>query len=294
MSFNTEQSLNQIISLASKKLDQAELFFGHGTDNAWDEACWLVETLAQRHGYNQLDPGMYLDQALLAEIRELLRLRVELKKPLAYLLNEAWFAGLPFYVNEKVIIPRSPIAELIKNHFTPVLKEDPLSILDLCCGSGCIGIACGLEYPDAELVLADLSSEALTVAEINLGRYEMRKSAQVVESNLFDNISDRFDIIISNPPYVSKEEYESLPAEYGHEPALALVSELDGLAIPLDILKKADEHLNPGGVLVLEVGFSWQSLLDLYPDAPFLWFEFEHGGEGVLALSKEQLSEYTF
>lgn len=294
MLFNTKQTLKQIVTLTSKKLEQADLCFGHGTDNSWDEACWLIETLVRREGYEEINEEIKFNVAVLERLQALLSRRVSEKIPLAYLLNEAWFAGLAFYVDDRVIIPRSPIAELIKNRFKPLIKRDPNSILDLCCGSGCIGLASALAFPDSTVSLADLSEEALVVAAINSEKHFLSHRVELCQSSLFDELEGTFDLIISNPPYVGDAEYQSLPAEYKYEPAMALLSENNGLALPIQILNQAADFLSDEGVLVLEVGNSWQALANLYPDAPFLWLEFEHGGEGILSLTREQLKNYEF
>ncbi len=297
MLFNTKQTLKQIIKIASKKLKQADLHFGHGTDNAWDEACWLVEAIVKANGEDKIEAEMSLDGLVLNQLQNVLDRRIEEKIPLAYLLNEAWFAGQPFYVNDKVIIPRSPIAELIKNRFIPFLKNKPAAILDLCCGSGCIGLASVMEFPEAKVVLVDLSEEALQVAAVNIERHHLNHRSHIQQSDLFDGLDGlegSFDLIISNPPYVGEKEYLSLPEEYKHEPAMALLSGQNGLELPVKILKRAADYLSADGILILEVGNSWKYLMDLYPDAPFLWLEFENGGEGILALSYSQLRKYKF
>lgn len=297
MLFNTKQTLKQIVTIASKELDHADLFFGHGTDNAWDEACWLVETIVKANGVDKIEAGMTLDDEVLRQLQMTLDQRIEEKVPLAYLLNEAWFAGQPYYVNDKVIIPRSPIAELIKNRFIPLLKRDPTLILDLCCGSGCIGLASLMAFPEAKAVLADLSEEALQVASINAEKHHLVHRSFIRHSDLFKGLEEMkgsFDLIICNPPYVGETEYMSLPAEYKHEPAMALLSEQNGLKLPIDILRHSADYLSTDGILILEVGNSWELLMDLYPDAPFLWLDFELGGEGVLALSHTHLLKYKF
>lgn len=294
MLFNTDQTLKQIVTLASKELDKAGLFFGHGTDNSWDEACWLIETLMVREGHEVISEEIKLNEATLDQLQALLSRRVSEKVPLAYLLNEAWFAGLPFYVDDQVIIPRSPIAEIIKNRFEPLIKGDPNSILDLCCGSGCIGLASAIEFPESTVMLSDLSAEALRVAAKNSEKHNLNHRVNIQKSHLFDEVNGAFDLIVSNPPYVGENEYQTLPDEYKHEPAMALLSENNGLALPIEILRKAPNYLNEEGVLVLEVGNSWQALRDLYPNAPFLWLEFEKGGEGILSLTKKQLQDYEF
>lgn len=294
MLFNTEQTLKQIITLASKELEQEEIFFGHGTDNAWDEVCWLLESLLRKAGIQTFTENTQLDDSILRKFQQLLEQRIVERKPLAYLLNEAWFAALPFYVDERVIVPRSPFAELIQNRFDPLLAEEPKRILDLCCGSGCIGLATALAFPDAKIELSDLSSDALEVTAINIAKHHLGSRCEAVQSDLFSKLQGSYDLILSNPPYVGIQEYQDLPAEYKQEPAMALLSEDNGLDIPVKILQTAANYLNDQGLLILEVGSGWQALVDLYPDAPLLWLDFEQGGEGLCALTKKQLQEYSF
>ena len=209
-------------------------------------------------------------------------------------IGEAWFSNWPFYVDERVIVPRSPFAELIQNRFASLIMAEPASILDLCCGSGCIGLAAALQFPASSVVLSDLSAEALEVAAINVARHALSERVTQNASDLFRQLNGRFDLILSNPPYVGTTEYQDLPAEFKQEPAMALLSEQEGLAIPVRILQEAAEYLNDKGLLVLELGNSWQALVDRYPDAPFLWLEFTQGGEGICALNKKQLQAYNF
>jgi len=282
-------SAQEYLERCATRMDEAGLFFGHGTDNAWDESCWLLETLLKRHGVQDIHADLVLDPAVVAEADALLEQRLATRKPLAYLLKEAWFCGLPFYVDERVLVPRSPIAELIRNGFDPLVKTPPKRVLDLCAGSGCIGIACALAFEDAEVVLSDISEDALAVSRVNVERHGVQGRVRLVQSDLFDTVEGRFDLIVTNPPYVAQDEYEELPDEFKREPVLGLVTEEQGLAIPLAILAKAADHLEPGGVLVLETGATWELLAERRPDLPFLWLEFEHGGEGVCALTREQL-----
>lgn len=286
---NTEDCLQRM----TEQFEDAGLFFGHGTDSAWDEACWLLETLARRAGLPQPTLETPLSAAFVKQVNELAEHRITSRKPMAYLLNEAWFCDIPFYVDERVLVPRSPFAELIRNQFSPVLHTTPKRILDLCTGSGCIGIACALSFPDAEVVLADLSPEALEVAKQNIARYQLEGRVQIVESDLFDKISGKFDLIVSNPPYVGAEEYADLPNEYLQEPQLGLLTGLDGLEIPLKILEHAADYLNDKGLLLLETGATWPLLDEARPDLPFLWLEFEFGGEGICALYREDLAAKT-
>lgn len=284
-------STQQFLEQMSAELEAAGLFYGHGTDNAWDEACWLFETILRRHGKADLHPDMPVDPASpeIREIRQLAAERIATRKPLAYLLQEAWFCGIPFHVTEQVLVPRSPIAELIRNHFDPLLKNAPMRILDLCTGGGCIGLACALAFPEAEVVLSDISPEALAVAAVNVERLGLEGRVRLVQSDLFNDVDGEFDLIVSNPPYVSEEEYAQLPEEFLREPRLGLVSEQQGLDIPLRILDQAADYLRPQGALILETGATWPLLDAARPQLDFLWIEFEHGGEGVCLLRREQL-----
>ena len=201
---------------------------------------------------------------------------------------------MPFYVDDRVLVPRSPIAELIVNHFQPWVKPGKVHrILDMCTGSGCIAIACARYFPDATVDASDLSEDALAVAAINIERHGLQDRVRLLHSDLFAAVTETaYDIIVSNPPYVSMEEMTGLPEEYLREPAMGLVSGNDGLDAVRVILAQSASHLAPGGILVCEVGYSQQSLADAFPEVPFLWVEFEYGGEGVFVLTREQLNEY--
>lgn len=284
-------SAQHCLEQISTALTEADLFFGHGTDNAWDEACWLLETQLRRQGVQNLQADTLLSTADLVQASALLAARITSRKPLAYLLNEAWFCGLPFYVDERVLVPRSPFSELIDSLFEPLLPRNPRRILDLCTGGGCIGIACALAFPDAEVVLADISPDALAVARINIDKFGLQQRVTAVESDLFAALEGSFDLILTNPPYVAAGEYQELPAEFHREPELGLVTGMDGIEIPLRILAGAAAMLEPDGVLILETGATWPTLADACQQLPFLWLEFEHGGEGVCLLTREQLLE---
>jgi ribosomal protein L3 glutamine methyltransferase len=284
-------SARQVLEQMADAFDAAELFFGHGTDNSWDEACWLLETLRRRQGKPALQEDTPLSAADLTEVNALFNERIATRKPLAYLLNEAWFCGVPFYVDERVLVPRSPFAELIDNRFAPLLTREPRRILDLCAGGGCIGIACALAFPEAKVVLADISSEALEVAKVNVTMLALQERVELVRSDLFKSVTGKFDLIVTNPPYVAEDEYVELPDEYHREPRLGLVTDNNGIDIPLRILDQASTFLRPGGLLFLETGATWPVLADARKDLPFLWLEFEHGGEGICALTKEQLDK---
>ena len=277
----------------AQRFDQADLFFGHGTGDPWDEAVYLTFA-ALGISFDEDDSVMerWLQSQEVAHVEALARRRIEERIPVAYLVGEAWFCGLPFKVDERVLIPRSPIAELINNRFEPLLAAEPQRILDLCTGSGCIGIACALAFEDARVDLSDISRDALQLARENVLRHGLQERVRVLESDLLRSVQGPYDLIVSNPPYVSRQEIDELPAEYHHEPELGLLSQDDGLDIPLRILREAAAHLSEDGLLVLEVGYSRAALTDRLPGVPLLWLEFEQGGEGVCALTEQQLRQY--
>lgn len=279
----------------ASQFQAAGLHYGHGTDNAFDEALALI--LHALHLPHQrvddiLDARLTLDER--EHVVALLARRRDQRLPLPYLTGEAWFAGLPFTVDARVLIPRSPVAELIEAGFEPwCAGEPPARILDLCAGSGCIGIACALYLDGSEVVLADIDADALAVAQSNIERHQAADRVRAVRSDLFAGLAgERFDLIISNPPYVDAEDMAALPAEYRHEPELALAAGDDGLDLVRRMLREAPDHLNDGGLLIVEVGNSWVALEEAYPTVPFTWLEFERGGHGVFLLTRDQLLEH--
>lgn len=287
--------LEECLTRLAEQFDDADLFYGHGTDNAWDEAVYLVFSLLGLPFDEPADPALIVSDRQLERVRELAARRINERMPLAYLVGEAWFAGLPFNVDARVLVPRSPIAELILNEFQPLLAEPPGRVLDLCTGSGCIGIATALGFPQAQVDLADISADALAVAQSNIERHQLSERVCTVQSDLFTALAERcaqqgpYDLIVSNPPYVSAQEVADLPAEYHREPSLGLLSDDEGLAIPLAILRQAPDYLGENGLLVLEVGYTWPLLEQRCPDLAVTWLEFEQGGEGVLAISRAEL-----
>jgi ribosomal protein L3 glutamine methyltransferase len=289
------KTIRDWVRWGASRFREAGLFFGHGTDNAFDEALALV--LHALYLDHDLDAG-YLDACLTtAEKQRILGFfsrRVEERLPAAYITHEAWFAGLSFYVNDNVLVPRSPIAELIEQEFRPWLQDhDELRILDLCTGSGCIAIACAHYLPQALVDASDISPSALEVAQVNVDRHGLEERVKLFRSDLFDDLPQaRYDLIVSNPPYVSSDEMQSLPEEYGHEPALGLEAGPDGMDIVARILCAGAHWLRPGGIMIVEVGESRGQLLARYPLVPFLWLEFERGGQGVFLLTAEQLQQY--
>ena len=281
-----------LIESAARRFRRAGLFFGHGTDNALDEAAFLVLHglgLAPDAGDDLLDAP--LDAAGLASAEDLLTMRLKRRCPAAYLTQRMWFAGHEFYVDERVLVPRSPLAELIIARFEPWLDADEVTrILDIGTGSGCIALACALAFPAAEVDATDLSVDALAVAAINRARHGLEARVRLIEANLFPVDGARYDLIVSNPPYVPATRMAELPREYLEEPAMALVAGDEGLACVDGILARAAEYLAPDGVLVVEVGEIAAAVDQRYGHLPLTWVEFEHGGEGVFVITREDLA----
>lgn len=289
------KTIRDFIRFATSQFNEAGLYYGHGTDNSWDEAVALV--LHSLHLPHDVDRGVLDANLTTKECSALLSLiekRVTHRIPVPYLTHEAWFSGLSFYVDERVLIPRSPIAELIEQQFQPWIEEEQVHrILDLCTGSGCIAIACAYAFPDAEVDASDISPDALAVAKINVLRHAVEDRVNLLQSDLFTNLpKQKYDIIISNPPYVSTSEMVELPKEYTHEPSLGLVAGNEGLDVAINILRSASDYLQPHGLLIVEVGNSEVALSEMYANVPFTWLEFQRGGGGVFLLTAEQLREY--
>ena len=283
----------EYISEIEQRLLRADLSYGHGTDNPMDEAWYLVlGSLNIDFDCDESELQRQLEAKELALLESRVRRRIEEKLPVAYLVGEAWFAGIKFKIDSRALIPRSPIAELIANGFQPLIKAEPERLLDLCTGSGCIGIASALKFTSVVVDLADISREALLLAQENIDRYSLGNRVRIIETDLFSNLEQSYDLILCNPPYVSREEIVELPQEYHHEPVSGLLSEQNGLEIPLQILQQAADYLQKDGVLIMEVGYSHQALCERLPLVPFMWLEFEQGGEGVFMLSRSQLLKY--
>ena len=286
-------TIGQALTWCAEQLEASGAYFGHGTDNAWDEAVQLVLSVADI----PLDAGDgVLPHPLLppqwAQVESLMRRRIDERVPLPYLLGRAWFAGLLFRCDERAIIPRSPIAELIEHGFAPWYAGPPVQrVLDLCCGGGCIGLAAAAHLPQARVDLLDLDPQALQLAQENAAQLGLERRVEILQSDLFAAVQGRrYDIIVSNPPYVDADDLATMPAEYHHEPELALGSGQDGLRLTRRILEAAGEYLEPHGLLVVEVGNSWPALERAYPRLPFTWVEFERGGHGVFALEAADLT----
>lgn len=267
-----------------------DVHIGHGTSDPFAEASALVmQTLNLEWSADEeiLDARILPSER--AALAETLRRRVNERTPLAYLLNLSYFCGLPFYVDERVLVPRSPIAELIEDRFLPWVKDEPQRILDLCTGSGCIAIACAKEFPEALVDATDLSLDALSVAALNVEHHELLDRVGLLESDLFAKLpGQRYDLIVSNPPYVDAEDMADLPTEFLREPEMGLASGADGLDLTRRILAEAADHLTEDGVLVVEVGNSEWALRQSFPEVEFAWVEFERGGKGVFVLTAAQ------
>ncbi|MDX1569253.1 MAG: 50S ribosomal protein L3 N(5)-glutamine methyltransferase [Xanthomonadales bacterium] len=285
------RTIRDYIRWGTSALNRGGVFCGHGMGDTVDEAAYLV---AHAVALAPVVPEGFLDSALTPEeragIEALVEKRIATRRPAAYLTGEAWFAGLRFHVDERVLVPRSPIAELIEAGMAPWLTTGQPRVLDLGTGSGCIAVACAVHL-DAVVDAVDLSADALEVAALNVADYGLQESVRLIRSDLFAGLSGRrYDLIITNPPYVGAEEMAQLPDEYRHEPDLGLRSGADGLDIPLRILAEAGNHLDPDGTLFLEVGATAPVLDDALPEAGFEWLSFERGGDGVAAIGAEQLA----
>ena len=277
--------VSQLLRRTAQRFARAKLHYGHGTHNAKEEAAWLISSVL----------GFLLEQELsskqITAINTLARRRIRTRAPLAYLLKEAWLGEHAFYVDRRVLVPRSFIAELLRDHLGPWLEKEPERALDLCTGSGCLAVLLALEFPRARVDAADLSGQALAVARKNVDRYELKKRIRLVRSDLFSSLKSRYDLIVSNPPYVTARSMRRLPKEYRHEPAQALAAGEDGLDLVRRILARARRHLNPGGLLVCEIGGNRRALERAYPRLEFLWPETSDPGT-VFILRREQLPEY--
>ncbi|HIF9519895.1 TPA: 50S ribosomal protein L3 N(5)-glutamine methyltransferase [Photobacterium damselae] len=291
---NELHTLQDMLRWTVSRFNAANLFYGHGTDNAWDEAVQLVL------------PTLYLPLDVPSEVRfsrltsserhrvvERVIRRINERTPVSYITNKAYFCGMEFFVDERVLVPRSPIGELIENRFEPFLKQEPTRIMDLCTGSGCIGIACAHMFPEAEVDIVDISTDALAVAEQNIQDHGLEQQVTPLRSDLLRDVpKDLYDLIVTNPPYVDQEDMDNLPDEFRHEPELGLAAGCDGLKLVRRILSNAPNYLKEDGVLICEVGNSMVHMEEQYPHIPFTWIEFENGGHGVFMLTRDQLVEF--
>lgn len=287
-------TIQDMMRWAYSYFNASDLYYGHGYDNAWDEAQQLV--LAALYLPADVPEAMYQSRLTLVEkerVIHLIETRLGTRQPVAYLTNSAWFCGSEFYVDERTIVPRSPIGELIMQKFAGLIDHDPKRILDMCTGSGCIAIACAQQFLEAEVDAVDLSLDALDVAQINIERHGLAERVFPISSDLFNDIpKDKYDLIVTNPPYVDEEDLDDMPQEFHFEPEMSLGSGADGLDITKRILAQAADYLTDNGVLVCEVGNSMVHLIEQFPTVPFNWIEFKNGGLGVFSLTRAQLVEY--
>jgi len=273
--------VSELLQKTARDFSRAKLHYGHGTHNAREEAAWVISSVL----------GFLLEQDLtsrqILKIDALARRRIRERVPLAYLLKEAWLGEHSFYVDKRVIVPRSFIAELLRDRLSPWLTREPKWALDLCTGSGCLAVLLALTFENVRVDAADISSDALAVARKNIGRYKLKKRVNPIRSNLFEKLR-KYDLIVSNPPYVTARSMNSLPKEYRHEPALALAAGRDGLDLVRRILAAARDYLNPGGLLVCEIGGNRKALERAYPGIEFAWPETSDPGT-IFILRREQL-----
>jgi ribosomal protein L3 glutamine methyltransferase len=284
-------TVQHLIARGARRLKRARVFFGHGTDNAWDESAALIWHALQLPAPSAKSYARVTspDEQRLA--RALITRRIQERKPAVYLTGEIWFAGLKFKTDPRALIPRSPIAELIERRFAPWIDARRVRrVLDIGTGNGCIAIASAKWLPRARIDAVDISPQALTLAAENVRRHRLKTRVRLIESDYFSALKgERYDIIVSNPPYVGARELRSLPAEYRHEPRMALASGRDGMDAVRAILAGAGRHLNPGGILIVEVGNTEVAVRRAFASLPFTWLTFERGGGGVFVLSAEQL-----
>lgn len=289
------RTIGDMLRWGVSRFNDANIYYGHGTDNAWDEAIALVfHALHLPEEIGQQVIHSNLTSSEKHKIVELIIRRVRERLPVPYLTNKAVFAGLEFFVDERVLVPRSPIAEMIANRFSPWLYNKSVNrVLDLCTGSGCIAIACAYEFDEAEVDALDISADALDVAQINIENLGVMDRVFPIESDIFSAIpkGPHYDLIVSNPPYVDAEDIGDMPDEYQHEPEIGLASGRDGLDLTKRILANAADYMTEDGLLVVEVGNSMVHLIEQFPDVPFTWVSFENGGDGVFVLTRDQLIE---
>lgn len=284
-------TIQDFIRWSFSAFENSDLFYGHGTNNAWDEAVTLV---LQSLNLPSDTPDTILQSRLISSEKQMLieriAARINHKTPVPYLTNKAMFCGTEYFVDERVLVPRSPIGELIENQFRPWIDpENVFNILDLCTGSGCIALACAQYFPEAIVDGGDISTDCIEVAEINREKLQLDNVAFYLSDLLAQIPAKQYDIIVSNPPYVDEEDFNEIPAEFLAEPKLGLVSGVDGLDLTRQLLKQAHNYLSDNGILVVEVGNSAAALQEYYPEVNFTWLEFERGGYGVFLLTKDQL-----
>ncbi len=285
-------TIEQAIIAGADYFEHFNLSFSHGTSAAIDESAWLVLEAMGLSPIEEPDYTTVLTEEEIEAVKGYFCKRAVERIPVAYITQRTWFAELEFYVDKRVLIPRSPLAEPIQYGFSDFLEISTVtSVLDLCTGGGCIAIACAYAFANATVDASDISTEALCVADINIRNHELESRVKTIRSDVFENIEAKgnYDLIVSNPPYVDKTDMDELAPEFKHEPVLGLQAGVNGLDIVRKILSRAADYLSPNGILVCEVGNSATALEAEFPDLPFLWMQFEHGGEGVFVLTRDEL-----
>lgn len=287
-------TLDTMLNSAASAFEQAGIYYGHGTDNPWDEAVYLaLHVLKMPVNVDNSVLSLELSPQQSQQMIELFERRINERIPAAYLTGTAYFAGLAFSVNSDVLVPRSPLGELIAQQFSPWLLDEPKTILDLCTGSGCIGIATAKVFEQAIVDLSDISRAALVVAEHNVLAHGVQDRVRCIEGDLFSGVEDKqYDLILCNPPYVDQNDLASMPVEYHAEPEIALGSGDDGLDFCRRFLQEAPQYLSGRGCVIVEVGNSGEALERAFPSVPFTWIEFEHGGHGVFVMTAKELFEH--
>ena len=287
-------TLESAVEQTNTLLEQANLAYGHGVESAEDEAFWLVLSACnEKLGQAEYQWHRVLNDQESEAVSTLVSERIRSRKPLAYLLGETWFAGFPFSIDERALVPRSFMAEWIGDRFEPWVDSNSVSsILDLCCGSGCIGIATALQFEEASLVLSDISPQALELAADNVARHNLQQRTRINHGAMFDGISEKFDLILCNPPYVSSERMARLPMEYRNEPSLALVAGDDGLDFLRPFLSQVRQYLHGNGVIIVEVGSASFAVEEEWPDVPFNWMMTEHDEMVLFAMSAAELDQF--
>jgi len=291
----TLKTIRDYIRWGASQLSEKDVFLGHGIATPLHESAALVlHAIHQPYNLDESYMGAVLTIEERKKVVHLFNQRITERKPVAYLTNEATFAGLSFYVDERVLVPRSPIAELIEQRFAPWVDEEQVfNVLDLCTGSACIAIACAYAFPEAQVDAVELSNDAIEVAGINIEKHDLTEELGLYQSDLFNELPKKqYDVIVTNPPYVAIQEWEELPAEYHKEPEMGFTGGVSGLDLVIRILADANEFLSEQGVLIIEVGSSAETLQQLFAEIPFYWLEFERGGDGVFLLTAEQVQQY--
>jgi ribosomal protein L3 glutamine methyltransferase len=301
MSTNPLEAAHQLHTIrdwlryAVSRFEEAGIFFGHGTQNSYDEAAWLVlSALHLPHDTLENFLDAVITEAERRKLAQLIERRVTERVPTAYLLREAWLGDFKFYVDERVIVPRSFIAELLRDQLAPWVEnpEEITAVADICTGSGCLAILAAHAFPNADVDAVDISDGALAVARRNVADYGLEQHVELLQSDMLSALAGRqYDVILSNPPYVDAPSMDVLPQEYRNEPDLALASGEDGLDHTHTLIAHAAEHLHPGGLLIVEIGHNREVLEAAYPHLPFTWLEVSDGDQYVFLLTREQLAE---